>query len=129
MLIRGEGIDKRVVLHHHERDAVRETPVFIGPTLVEIQSPLKQSGVERDHSDIGSRVAAFDEIGRLHSLRPGKHVAYLGEDGLRYQDSGRGAHAGEEGACRAVVLIASIDQRLHISSVEEEPLAVQAFGP
>ena len=47
--IRGKCSSNRLILHHHETDTVRETPVFVGPFHEESPTTLPQGLIDMDY--------------------------------------------------------------------------------
>ena len=129
VLVRREGVDEPVILHHDKRQAIGEAPGLISSVLVEIQRTMKQGGVHRDHPDVGGGVAALDEGSSLRSVRPREDIPHLSEHGLRDPDLACGAQALEERSGHGVMLVAGIDKRLNVGRVEEKPLRAQPLDP
>ena len=80
MFVASEGLSNLLVAHDHERQTIRQRPLFVPPLLEKIHAALKEAGVGGNDFDAGMIEESAVERHKIGAvIRVAISVAKLGE--------------------------------------------------
>lgn len=116
-----------MVLPHDKRDAIREAPLLVGPSLIELQRPIQKLGVEADGVEVWRTVCLADELGGGGPVQDAEAIADLREH--TFGDPRlSGPRSRVSRARRDVIAVPFVVERLDIRGIHEQPCSAHGFG-